>query len=203
MTRPVGEPSISKEQGSQDFGIRQLFRRPAQDACPCPVPWARLFFGGNTATTGTWTNANMTDGESYGEETPGDIFTFNDLGSRLALILEANGLYLVNMIVTWTNTFPEYRAIDMQQGLGDHLHGEGYGLTQSKGPFPTDGNDFFLVDHVTSFIFKSDSVNTPDPTLDPRVIQFSGVNRGFDVHSLRVMYLGEMGAEADWNFFSA
>jgi len=29
MTRNIGEPSISKEQGSQDFGIRQLFRRPA------------------------------------------------------------------------------------------------------------------------------------------------------------------------------
>ena len=28
MTRPVGEPSWSKAQGEQDFGIRQLFRRP-------------------------------------------------------------------------------------------------------------------------------------------------------------------------------
>lgn len=38
MTRPIGEPSWSKAQGEQDFGIRQLFRRPKQgEACDIQI----------------------------------------------------------------------------------------------------------------------------------------------------------------------
>ena len=170
------------------------------DPIPCLTdrPWARLGLGGATATNNTWTNVDFTVAETFNEATLGNIFTLEDMGSRFRIILAADGLYLVHMVNSWDNTFPEFRALDLQQGLGDHLYSEGYGLTQTKGPFPSTGGPFFNVDWVSSFVFKSSSVSAPAPTLDPRCYQSSGVNRGFAAYSLRVIYLGPIGAEASW-----
>lgn len=174
-----------------------------EDPIPCwpsDRPWARLGLGGNTAPNNTWTKAECSDAMSYNEPTPGDIFTLDSSLGYYRIICEANGLYLVNGIVTWTNSFTEYRAVDMQAGLGDHLYFEGFGLTAHHGPVSSVGGDYFDVDVVNGFIFKSESVSAPDPTLDPRALQQSGSDRTFDLQSLRVIYLGPMGAEADWVF---
>ena len=130
----------------------------------------------------------------------GDVFELNSSFGYYRIICQMDGLYLANAIFTWTDTFPEFRAVDMQASLGDHLYGEGYGFTLTKGPFPTTGADYFNVDTASTFIFKSSSVSSPDPTMDPRAYQSSGVSRGFDLQSLRLIYLGEIGPEADWIF---
>ncbi len=168
------------------------------------VPWARLGNGAATVPNNTWTRVKFGDAMTFNEVDAGyalgDIFQFTDHGDYWSLKLDMDGLYLVHGLFGWDDTFAEFRAVDLQQSLGDHLYSEGYGLTQTKGPFPSTGGPFFNIDWVSTFVFKSSSVSAPDPTIDPRAYQSSGVNRGCEGFSIRVMYLGPMGAEADWWF---
>jgi hypothetical protein len=165
------------------------------------TPWARLGLGGATTTNNTWTRVEFTDAMSFNEETPGDIFTLTDAGAYMTITLAADGLYLVNGIFSWDDTFPEFRAVHLSQAIDDQLYSEGYGMTQTKGPFPSSGGPFFNIDWISSFVFVSSSVTSP--VIDPRAYQSSGVNRGMEGYSVRVIYLGPIGAEAAWIFQTA
>lgn len=181
-------------------------RDPIPQSSSLIVPWARLGGGAATVPNNTWTNLAFREAMSYNEVAAGfaagDIFNLEDLGSRFRITLEMDGLYLVHGLFGWDDTFAEYRAIDLQQSLGDHLYSEGYGLTTFSGPFSTTGGPFANINWISSFIFKSSSVNAPDPQLDPRAYQSSGVNRGCSGFSLRVLYLGDIGAEASWIYLT-
>lgn len=198
VVQAVSDPADLLPEGSAD----QLRTVESTPSGGLTVPWARLGGGAATVPNDTWTNLDFAEAMSYNEVAAGfgagDIFQLEDQGDRFRITLDMDGLYLIHGTFAWDDTFDEFRAVDLQQSLGDHLYNEGYGLTTFSGPFATTGGPFFNVDTISSFVFKSSSVNSPDPRIDPRAYQSSGVDRGCSGFSVRIMYLGPIGAEASW-----
>lgn len=104
MTRPIYEPTLTRQDAYLDFQQQQLFRRPAPVSQAGTMPWARIVrqFADSNQVIGnnSFTEIDMTASYNVGAGESGDGVFLVDLTDNTIEVLVA-GVVMVRALANW------------------------------------------------------------------------------------------------------
>lgn len=108
MTQPIQEPSLSRTDSAMGYGQRQLFRRPSPVTAGGACDRGYMFNGeGPTIPDDTFTNI-----EDYSDGLNGFVIDCNLVDGEFEI--SATGIYLVQIVIVYLNTFAGGKAARIQ-----------------------------------------------------------------------------------------
>lgn len=193
MTQPVQEPTQGRQDARQDFGTRQLFRRPSPAPSSIPQPWFVLFNdNGATTTTAVWSTLAYQEWARM-NDTAGDYFLPQNMGGRFAANITKQGVYLIEFNVIWDGPITTgATSASLQSAAATVVAWEtGNGDRYTQLFTETDVQQNL----ITTFFKATDT----DCIIDPRVKQNTGVGQDASSMFLKIIRLTDAGPSADWD----